>query len=131
MTGLADIVDEVQHGQGALHSLVYEPYQGSAAANLERSVATLDDVLQQVARGHGVLHSLIYDKPSDQGAVIEAMEAGARLNNILGKIDRGEGTLGLLLNDPTLYDEIKTLVGGANRSTVVRSLIHMVQSDGD
>jgi phospholipid/cholesterol/gamma-HCH transport system substrate-binding protein len=131
MTGLADIVDQVQHGQGALHSLVYEPYQGSAAASLESSLANLDDVLEQVARGQGVLHSLIYDKPTEQGAVIEAMEAGARLNSILGKIDRGEGTLGLLLNDPTLYDEIKTLVGGANRSTVVRSLIHMVQRDGD
>ncbi len=61
--------------------------------------------------------------------MIEVFEAGARLNSILAKIDRGEGTLGLMLNDPTLYEELKLLVGGANRSTVVRSLIDMVTPD--
>jgi phospholipid/cholesterol/gamma-HCH transport system substrate-binding protein len=58
--------------------------------------------------------------------VMQFLEAGARLNSILTKIDAGEGTLGLLLNDPTLYEELKRLVGGAGRSTVVRSLIDMV-----
>ena len=55
--------------------------------------------------------------------MLETLEAGARLNSILAKIDRGEGTLGLMLNDPTLYEELKILVGGANRSRVVRSMI--------
>jgi len=34
-----------------------------------------------------------------------------------------------MLNDPTLYEELKVLVGGANRSTVVRSLIDRVTPD--
>jgi phospholipid/cholesterol/gamma-HCH transport system substrate-binding protein len=129
ITGMAEVVDQVQHGQGVLHSLVYEPYQGGSLASLEVSLTTLQGILNEVAHGKGVMHSLIYDAPADQAVVLEAMQAGARLNSILGKIDRGEGTLGLMLNDPSLYDEIKTLVGGANRSTVVRSLIHMVTTD--
>ena len=76
-----------------------------------------------------MLHSLVYEEQTDQGLVIEVFEAGARLNSILAKIDRGEGTLGLMLNDPTLYEELKLLVGGANRSTVVRTLIDMVTPD--
>ena len=43
-----------------------------------------------------------------------SLAAGGRLNSILDKIDQGQGTLGLLLNDPTLYEEVKVLVGGAN-----------------
>lgn len=45
------------------------------------------------------------------------------LNSILEKIDRGSGTIGALVNDPALYDEAKSLVGGANRNRVVRNLV--------
>ncbi len=72
-----------------------------------------------------MLHTLIYDAPSEQDIVLEAIEARERLNSILAKVDRGEGTFGLLLNDPTLYDDLKRLVGGAERSAVVRTLIRM------
>jgi phospholipid/cholesterol/gamma-HCH transport system substrate-binding protein len=123
---VADIVREVRQGDGLLHRLIYEPYAGEAVENLEGSLASLDGILNEVAEGDGVLHSLIYDDPREQHVVREALEAGARLNSILGKIDRGEGTLGLMLNDPTLYEEVKLLVGGANRSTLVRSLVNLV-----
>ena len=49
----------------------------------------------------------------------------------MAKIDGGEGTLGLLLNDPTLYEELKILVGGAGRSTLVRSMINLVTPDAE
>ena len=54
----------------------------------------------------------------------------ARLNSILAKVDRGEGSLGLLLNDATLYEDLKILVGGAQRSTLVRALIRMAVEAG-
>jgi phospholipid/cholesterol/gamma-HCH transport system substrate-binding protein len=126
---VADIVREVHSGEGLLHRLVYERYEGNAVRDLEGSLASLDGILREVEQGDGVLHSLIYDDPREQHVVREALEAGARLNSILGKIDRGEGTLGLMLNDPTLYEEVKLLVGGANRSTLVRSLVKLVTPD--
>ena len=46
-----------------------------------------------------------------------------RLNNILGKIDRGEGTLGALINDSSLHDQLKSLVGGTQRKDHVKSLM--------
>ncbi len=46
------------------------------------------------------------------------------------KIDEGEGTLGLLVTDPTLYEDIKRLVDGAQRSMVIRSLIKL-SDDGE
>lgn len=123
---LAEIVEEVRHGQGTLHSLIYEPYKGSAVQNLETSLTSLASILHEVEHGHGVLHALVYERPSEQDVVMQMLEAGAKLNTILGRVERGEGTLGLLLNDPTLYEEVKLLVGGANRSTLVRSVVNLV-----
>ncbi len=100
-----------------------------ALASFEDSLASLSNILREVEQGQGVLHSLVYEEQTNQGLFIDVLEAGGHLNNILAKIERGEGTLGLMLNDPTLYEELKVLVGGANRSTVVRSLIDMVTPD--
>jgi len=126
LSGLNEIISEVQEGEGMLHTLIYEPYEGGAVASAEGAFASLADILEEVEEGNGFLHTLVYDEPGEQDLLLQVMEAGARLNSILTKVDRGEGTLGLLLNDPTLYEELKILVGGAGRSTLVRSMINMV-----
>lgn len=128
--GFGEIIGEIQAGDGALHSLVYEPYEGSAMANLDRSIESFANVMDAVEHGDGFIHSLVYEPAAEQDVIFQFLEAGARLNSILGKIDSGEGTLGLLLNDPTLYEELKLLVGGAGRSTVVRTLIDLL-SEGE
>ena len=115
----------IQDGEGLLHSLIYDQYEGGGIESIERSLASLEHILNEVRTGEGLLHSLIYEPTSDQDLIVEVLEAGARLNSILAKIDRGEGTFGMLLNDPTLYEDLKILVGGAQRSTVLRSLIRM------
>ena len=81
--------------------------------------------------GNGILHELIYEDTSEQDLIVEVLEAGARLNSILTKIDDGEGSLGMLLNDPTLYEDLKILVGGAQRSAIVRSLIRFAVGSGN
>jgi phospholipid/cholesterol/gamma-HCH transport system substrate-binding protein len=129
LKGLSDMVAAVRNGEGALHTLIYEPYEGSALSNLEATMGSLANIMLEVETGDGVLHSLIYDAPTEQDVLMQFLAAGARLNSILEKIDRGDGTMGLLINDPTLYEEVKQLVGGANRSTIVRSLIQMVTPD--
>jgi phospholipid/cholesterol/gamma-HCH transport system substrate-binding protein len=128
---VGNLIGEVREGDGLLHTLIYEPYEGSAMTDLEGSMASMSSILGEVQNGNGLLHSLIYKKETEQDVVVEALEAGARLNSILAKIDRGEGTLGLILNDPTLYEELKILVGGANRSGVVRTMIRMMSDEDD
>lgn len=127
---VTDIVSEIQSGEGVLHSLIYDPYAGTGVGNVEKALATLERLMAEVESGGGVLHSLIYDEPAEQDVVMQALTAGAQLNNILEKVDRGEGTLGLLVNDPTLYEDLVVLLGGAKRSMVVRSLIRL-STDGE
>jgi len=124
-TAMSEMVQEIQQGEGLLHSLIYDSYEGGGVESIEHSLAILEGILDEVAEGSGVLHTLIYEPTVEQDVVMEALEAGARMNSILEKIDSGEGTLGLLLNDPTLYEDLKLLLGGAQRSLVVRSLIRL------
>ena len=101
-------------------------FQTLRAAGIRPLLASGCSVKEALERFQaGELHSN-NDAPTEQDVLMQFLAAGARLNSILAKVDRGEGTLGLLLNDPTLYEEVKQLVGGANRRTVVRSLIQMI-----
>lgn len=46
--------------------------------------------------------------------------ATAHLEGILRKINSGEGTLGALVNDPTVYEDLKAMMGGAKRSAILK-----------
>ena len=54
---------------------------------------------------------------------LQLKAAVTNLNSILEKINNGQGTLGALVNDPSLYDDAKALVGGTNRSRIVRNMV--------
>jgi phospholipid/cholesterol/gamma-HCH transport system substrate-binding protein len=45
-------------------------------------------------------------------------------------VRRGEGTLGALLEDPTVYEDLSALLRGANRSLILRSLIRSTRDEG-
>lgn len=131
IAAVTDMALEIQMGEGLLHSLIFDDYEGSGVESIGRSLADFEAILVEVRTGNGILHELIYEDTSEQDLIVEVLEAGARLNSILTKIDDGEGSLGMLLNDPTLYEDLKILVGGAQRSAIVRSLIRFAVGSGN
>ncbi|MBY0370301.1 MlaD family protein [bacterium] len=54
----------------------------------------------------------------------------AHLEAILGRIDRGEGSLGGLINDPTVYEDLKTMTGGAKRSAILQYFMKQFMDGG-
>lgn len=56
--------------------------------------------------------------------------AVSHLEAILGKIDRGEGTLGGLISDPTVYEDIKSITGGAKRSAILQYFMRQFIDEG-
>jgi phospholipid/cholesterol/gamma-HCH transport system substrate-binding protein len=46
-----------------------------------------------------------------------------RLDAIVAKVDRGEGTLGALINDPSIHNQLKALLGGTQRKNNVKNLL--------
>lgn len=51
------------------------------------------------------------------------------LHSILEKLNRGTGSLGALINDPSLYEDAKALMGGANRNRILRNVVRSTAND--
>lgn len=97
--------------------------------NTNDLVVKLNSVMDEIVAGEGLVHEVIYER--DSRGVVRALEdtlaqmkqASGHVAQITGKIDRGQGTLGALVNDDSLYHSVKTLFGKANRNRLVRSVI--------
>jgi len=50
-------------------------------------------------------------------------DSAVHLKNILAKIDKGEGTLGALINDPSLHEQLLNMVGKRPRNSYLKPLI--------
>lgn len=53
------------------------------------------------------------------------------LESITEKVNNGSGTVGALINDPGLYDNVKSLIGQANRNRIVRNLVRQTIKDSE
>lgn len=107
-----------------------------AADNVERLTRESSAVVHSVGRlseevgaithdvrtGNGGLHQIIYGNDSAQ-AVANVNQATAQLRDILTDVRAGRGTVGALLTDPSLYEDIKTLVGNVQRNEILRAMV--------
>ncbi|HIG70864.1 MAG TPA: MCE family protein [Myxococcales bacterium] len=127
LASIESILNEVESGNGMLNSLIYAE-DTTGVADIQESLDSLSDILLEVKNGDGLLHALIYDEESGRLSD-EAVAAVTRLNSVLEKIEEGEGTLGLLVSDPSLYEDMTMLFGGAQRSVVLRTLVRMATDE--
>ncbi|RMF61144.1 MAG: MCE family protein [Bacteroidetes bacterium] len=84
------IMRDVQEGQGTLGKFIYDP------ALYDGFVATTDETRR-------VLNNLANNAEALVGL---AGEATRGVQDILDKVDRGEGTLARMLNDPAVYNSL-------------------------
>lgn len=118
---------------------------------IDSAVTTLNTLLAEVKTGNGILNALVYDKNlrakldqaianvnsaaqeigGDSGIATELKNTLSNFREISEKLNGGEGTLGALINDPTLYDEVKGLVGESQRSKFVRTTVrYLIDNKG-
>lgn len=63
-------------------------------------------------------------KNNEKQKISESVE---KIDRILTKIDAGQGTLGALVNDSSLHDQLKTMLGGLDSKSKVKGLIRQSQ----
>jgi phospholipid/cholesterol/gamma-HCH transport system substrate-binding protein len=137
---LADRADallkEIQEGSGLLHTLIYDREGVETLARLDRTSERLEGLVRAIQEGQGLVPSLLFDpertKVLDD---VQAAAAGLRtltedLQTVVARLRQGEGTLGALIEDPTVYEDLSALLRGANRSLLLRTLIRSTREDG-
>jgi phospholipid/cholesterol/gamma-HCH transport system substrate-binding protein len=89
----------------------------------------LDQLLRNLNRLVTSLHTLSEDI-NKRRATEKLASSFTRIDNILRKIEEGEGTLGALINDPSVYEDVKQVLGGAKRSTVLKYFMRQFIESG-
>lgn len=120
--GLASIAQEVKSGDGFANQMIY----GEDGVRLAEELAALSEGLGKIVTDleseESLLHALLYD-PNNAGMVAELQETVTGIRAVVDGVNEGQGTVGLLAKDPTLYEDLRSLVGGAQRSKLLRNYI--------
>jgi phospholipid/cholesterol/gamma-HCH transport system substrate-binding protein len=126
------ILDTVEHGNGTLHGLIYRDDVGKLVAELQQTAAELGAVAREVKQGNGPLHSLIYGPGQGKSNLVTDLEASAHiLRTLAEEVQQGKGTIGGLLQDPTVYQDLKGILGNVRRNFLLRTIIRSaIRSEG-
>ena len=114
--------EAVESGQGLAHALIY----GNDGVRLTKQISNVAKALQAFTadlKAEGsVAHALIYDEENGQ-LIDDLQETATALRQVSEAMAEAEGTLGLLANDPELYEDMRALLGGAQRNKLLKAYI--------
>lgn len=117
-------------GPGALHELLYGESGGRTVASLNEAAGELAALMHAVRNEPGLLHTLIYDEQSGQ-IMQQWSELSQRVNRLTREMEKGRGTLGALMVDPSVYEDMKTILGNIERNVLLKALIRFtIKQDG-
>ena len=116
------VMAEVESGQGLVHELVYGQ-DGPRTLKKAKGVLTeLETVVSDIREGPGLLHNVIYR--DDNGEFISNLnQATHEIQVLTAEIKEGRGTLGALIKDPSIYEDLKLLLGNVQRNATVKALM--------
>ena len=124
----------LEEGDGLLPALLHD------AATRDRFEATLEQVrvtsenLRQLSlelrEGDGLLPMLIEDEQFGREVKAEVESILERIDELVRKLDEGQGTAARLINDPSVYQAIQDVIVGVNESKLLRWLIRNRQKKG-
>ncbi len=124
-----DVVAAISTRSGTLHDLIYKDDGSKLVAELKNLSVDLGAVVTEIRKGKGAIHALVYD---DNHSLASDLSAAARiLRTLADETQQGKGTLGGLLKDPTLYEDLKMIVSKVKRNALLRAFIRSaIQSEG-
>jgi phospholipid/cholesterol/gamma-HCH transport system substrate-binding protein len=120
LANVQDLTDHLRQGPGIAHALVYD---GEISQNAAGAVHELHEDLRAIREGNGLAHALLYGDDPSQHVMANLNAMSDDLRTIVGNLKQGKGTLGALLVDPTVYEDIKSAVGNVERNEVLRALV--------
>lgn len=122
MRSVRRIVDEVEHGDGTAHAVIYGQEGRQLIASLATAAGEVATLLRDIRTGDNNAHELLYGE--EGGNLIANLTLmSADLRAIVAGVRAGHGTIGGLLVDPSIYEDIKRLVGNLQRNEILRSLV--------
>jgi len=124
VTDVRDVTSQIRTGPGLAHAVIYD---GDVSKNAAGAIEELHRDLTAIREGNGLARALIYgdgEGGAEQQHMMKNLSVATDdVRAIVANIRAGKGTLGALLVDPSLYEDLRSTVGNVQRSDVLRALV--------
>jgi phospholipid/cholesterol/gamma-HCH transport system substrate-binding protein len=114
--GVARVIDLIKEMQTLVANLNANGRSAEMMRNMTEASATMKKTMASFDMLLNDLHGNIPENKKLKAALIS-------FANILEKIDQGKGTLGQLINDPSVHQSLKTYLGGSPRNRYMKDMI--------
>jgi phospholipid/cholesterol/gamma-HCH transport system substrate-binding protein len=135
LAGVDEAVARVNEGPGLAHEVIYGESGSHALAQVGGAADELGKTLAGIRTGNGLAHGLLYgasDGDSVLGNQLASDLSGMStdLRGIVSDLRQGKGTLAALMVDPSVYEDLKMLLGNVQRNQALRALVrYSIQRD--
>jgi len=122
----------LREGSGLLPMLLEdETFRTQVQTSIVELLATSNTLVTEIAESRGLLYTLTRDEAYGMRVSANIEKASYHLASILEKIDEGDGTASLLINDPSLYQGVYEVVYGLQHSGISKWYIRRKQRQGE
>jgi phospholipid/cholesterol/gamma-HCH transport system substrate-binding protein len=122
-TGVNQVLARVQQGPGLAHEVLYGTDSEKAIAQFGGAADELRLTLKGIREGNGLARSVIYGDEGSQELIENLNAMSGDLRGIIADVKAGKGTLGALLVDPSVYEDLKLVLGNVERNKALRALV--------
>jgi phospholipid/cholesterol/gamma-HCH transport system substrate-binding protein len=125
------ILARVEQGPGLAHEVLYGEESAKAVTQFGGAADELRLTLKGVREGNGIARSVIYGDDGSQQMIANLNQMSGDLKQIVSDVRAGKGTLGALLVDPSVYEDLKVVLGNVERNKALRALVrYSIRRDG-
>ena len=114
--GAARIIDVIKEMHILVANLNANGRSAEMARNFAEASSKMKSTLTQLDSLLGEMRGQIPENKKLKSALIS-------LANVMEKIDQGKGTLGQLINDPSVHQNLKAFLGGSPRNRYMKDMI--------
>ncbi len=113
-------LDKVNHGRGLANAMLSDKTDGkklldeveTTAVLMKDTAVKINRLMDRFSNGNGTVQRLLSDQQYANQLLGNMQTSLADMKDILRKIDDGRGSVGLAVNDPSLYYDAKNFLGG-------------------
>jgi phospholipid/cholesterol/gamma-HCH transport system substrate-binding protein len=131
LAAVSAVAERIDKGPGLVHEVIYGESSAKSVEQIGMAAEQLALVLKGIREGNGLARAALFGDDSTQ-------QINRRIDRILGNVEgiladvrAGKGTLGALLVDPSVYEDLKVVLGNVERNKSLRALVrYSIQSSG-
>lgn len=123
----------VRSGPGFAHDLIYGDGLSPEAEKIGNAAGEIAITLKGIREGDGFAHDVLFGGNGDtKDAISNVTQMTADMRDIVRNMKQGKGTVGALLVDPSIYEDVKRVLGNVERNSVLRALVrYSIKRDDD